>query len=277
MNLATVSNIKHSHWQHTLLAILFGVFYSLTTQADSSLGGLPHNFPTERRIIDASQAPWHKIGNLSIAGRQFCSASLIADNIIVTAAHCLWNTDTQTWYPAEFIHFLAGYQREDYSAHSRAASIHPNPAYQFEHQGKADNLLNDWALIELQEPIGALLGYFPLEVTTLAQQHLEQQNLTAIALAGYRRDTREALSLDQQCTLLPTPAVLPKGFLTNNCHGLSGDSGGPILVYKNQQWHLSGIHAGRHISATSTLALAIPTRKFYDQLLVLLSQTSFKR
>ncbi|MAZ87465.1 MAG: hypothetical protein CL693_07460 [Cellvibrionaceae bacterium] len=273
------STVEYCHRLYTLPLLIFGLLLSGPSlpQADLSTSGLPHNFPTERRIIDASQSPWHRIGNLSIAGRQFCSASLIADNIVITAAHCLWNTDTQTWYPVEFIHFLAGYQQEDYVAHSRAASIHPNPAYQFDQQGQASNLLNDWALIELQEPVGALLGYFPLEITAAEQQYREQQTRSPIALAGYRRDTREALSLDQQCTLIPTPTTLPKNFLTNNCHGLSGDSGGPILIHHNQQWHLIGIHAGRHISSTRTLALGIPAREFYDQLLALLSQTSFNR
>ncbi len=273
------TRLAHDQWRHILAFSIFTLLLSITLQpqADTSANGLPHGFPTERRIIDASQSPWYQVGNLSIAGRQFCSASLVADNIIITAAHCLWNTDTQTWYPVEFIHFLAGYQQEDYVAHSRAASIHPNPIYEFERQGQAENLLNDWALIELQEPIGALLGYFSLEVTTTEQQYREQQIFSPIALAGYRRDTREALSLDQQCTLVPTPATLPKDFLSNNCHGLSGDSGGPILIHKNQQWHLAGLHAGRHLSSTGTLSLGIPTRKFYDQLLALLSQTSFKR
>lgn len=244
----------------------------------SNRDGLPESFPTERVIIDAKKSPWNRIGNLSIAGRKFCSASLVADNIIITAAHCLWNQNTQDWYPAQFVHFLAGYQQDDYIAHSRAKKLTPNPNYHFQVSVDPTLLRQDWALIELEEPIGALLGYFPLLLLSETQQtqlQLSQQN---VALAGYRRDTREALSLDSQCQLTPTPSHFPQSLLSNHCHGLSGDSGGPLLIEKNSEWHILGIHAGRSIDARqNTLALAIPTSAFYDQLLSVLSQTSVNR
>lgn len=240
--------------------------------------GLPHNFPTERVIIDAKKSPWNRIGNLSVAGRRFCSASLISDKIIVTAAHCLWNLDTDDWYPAQFIHFLAGYQQEDYVAHSRAKSVFPNPNYQFQVGVDPTLLSQDWALIELEEPLGLLLGYFPLQLLSLRQQQELQGSETEVALAGYRRDTREALSLDTRCQLSPIPTHFPQSLLGNNCHGLSGDSGGPLLIQYRNQWHLLGIHAGRSIDAQqNTQALAIPTSAFYPQLLSILSQTSLKR
>ncbi|MGH1370669.1 MAG: trypsin-like serine peptidase [Cellvibrionaceae bacterium] len=240
--------------------------------------GLPTNFPTERVIIDAKQSPWNRIGNLSIAGRKFCSASLISDRVIVTAAHCLWNQNTEDWYPAQFIHFLAGYQQEEYVAHSRAKNIFPNPNYQFRVSVDPQQLSEDWALIELEEPLGLLLGYFSLQLLSPSQQRQLQQSESHVALAGYRRDTREALSLDTQCQLSPTPKHFPRNLLGNNCHGLSGDSGGPLLIQQAGYWHLLGIHAGRSIdSRQNTLALAIPTSAFYDQLLSILSQTSLKR
>jgi len=244
----------------------------------SSRDGLPTDFPSERIIIDAKQSPWNRIGNLSIAGRKFCSASLIADNVIITAAHCLWNHNTENWYPAEFIHFLAGYQQEDYVAHSRAKAIYPNPNYQFQISTNPELLKKDWALIELEEPLGALVGYFPLHILKKPQQRNLQKKHHPVALAGYRQDTREALSLDNSCELMETPAQLPSSLLSNNCHGLSGDSGGPLLIVQGQNWELLGIHAGRHIdSRQRTIALAIPSSDFYDQLLSLLSQTSLKR
>lgn len=264
-----------------LIALLISAG-SLNTQAVSihsaERKGLPANFPSERIIIDAKKSPWNRIGNLSIAGRKFCSASLITDNIIITAAHCLWNHNTDDWYPAEFIHFLAGYQQEDYVAHSRAKAIHPNPNYQFQISTNPELLKKDWALIELEEPLGALVGYFPLRVLNQLQQKNLQKQQHQVALSGYRQDTREALSLDHQCELMPTPTQLPQSLLSNNCHGLSGDSGGPLLIRQGQTWELLGIHAGRHIdSRQHTTALAIASSAFYDQLLSILSQTSLKR
>lgn len=44
-------------------------------------------------------APYLAVGKLYIAGGGWCSASVISpNNIIVTAAHCVYNTDTNSWY-----------------------------------------------------------------------------------------------------------------------------------------------------------------------------------
>lgn len=268
----------HSHAVSSTESSISKYTINTSTNVQSNRDGLPQNFPTERVIIDAKKTPWNRIGNLSIAGRKFCSASLISDRVIVTAAHCLWNQNTEDWYPAQFIHFLAGYQQEDYVAHSRAKTVIPNPDYQFQVSVDPTLLRKDWALIELEEPIGALLGYFSLQLLSQSEQKELQNSGTPVALAGYRRDTREALSLDTQCKLSPIPKHFPQSLLGNNCHGLSGDSGGPLLIQRNGQWQLLGIHAGRSIDARqNTLALAIPTSAFYDQLLSVLSQTSLKR
>ena len=130
-------------------------------------------------------------------------------------------------------------------------------------------------MLELEQPLGILVGYFNLKFFNPAQQQQAQKDLQAVALAGYRRDTKEALSLDASCHLEPTAAQLPPAFLSNNCHGLSGDSGGPLLMFDSGEWQLIGVHAGRVTdNRQRTQALAIPVSEFYDQLLALLSQTS---
>ena len=245
------------------------------TETKKHRDGLPQGFPRERVIIDASTSPWRRIGNLSIAGRKFCTASLISDTIVITAAHCLWNTERNDWYPPEFIHFLAGYQQEDYVSHSKAKRLHPNPQYRHQLSVDPKQLQQDWALLELEQPLGILVGYFNLKFFNPAQQQQVQKDLQAVALAGYRRDTKEALSLDASCHLEPTAAQLPPAFLSNNCHGLSGDSGGPLLMFDSGEWQLIGVHAGRVTdNRQRTQALAIPVSEFYDQLIALLSQTS---
>lgn len=238
----------------------------------------PKSFPAERQLIDAATSPWNRIGNLSIAGRQFCTATLITDRIIVTAAHCLWNKQRNNWYPPQFIHFLAGYQQGNYQAHSLVKKIHPNPNYAASSQtpASAAQLLEDWALVELEEPVGLLVGSIALHVLKREQQVQAKRTQLKVALVGYRHDTREAMSIDAQCQLLPTPTYLPASLLSNNCHALTGDSGGPLLSKSDtDQWQLIGIHAGRsQTKGGQVLSLAIPAAAFYDQLLSLLLQSS---
>ncbi len=42
--------------------------------------------------VDAS--PWEAVGRLNIGGNSFCTGALIAPDIVLTAAHCLYNSDT---------------------------------------------------------------------------------------------------------------------------------------------------------------------------------------
>ncbi|GAB3109376.1 hypothetical protein GCM10027217_36020 [Pseudomaricurvus hydrocarbonicus] len=283
--------LGHFSWALCLVVLSLIGAHSANAETFSNQNrqGLPHSFPKSRSVIDASKAPWNRIGSLSIAGRQFCTATLVADNLIITAAHCLWNAETSSWYPSQYIHFLAGYQRDTYSGHSTAKRLHPNPEFNPRSQPNTANLLQDWALVELQQPLGKTLGAFNLHASLVS---VADQTSYAVGLAGYRSDAAEAMSLDQHCQLLPrqtppatTPQTtspipssiaLPSNLLLNNCHGLQGDSGAPLLKQDaGGEWQLIGIHVARVTNLLppsarlKTALLAVSALEFYDTFLSL--------
>ena len=73
------------------------------------------------------------VGRLSIdQGDGFCTASLVSDKIIVTAAHCLFDSATGQPFSAEKLRFQAGWSagKAYFATAIKRAVTHPD--YQFE-------------------------------------------------------------------------------------------------------------------------------------------------
>lgn len=57
---------------------------------------------------DAGQG-WQAVGRLNLGSRGFCTGSLIAPDLVLTAAHCLYDKETGARVADQDIEFLAGW------------------------------------------------------------------------------------------------------------------------------------------------------------------------
>ncbi len=152
----------------------------------------------DRRVmVDAVEYPWSALGRLNVGGRIYCTGALISDRHVLTKAKCLYNsTEGRWWHPME-LHFLAGYQRENYRIHSAIARYHIAPDY-----GTGEtlaDLINDWAVLTLEQPIGRQAGWIALQwlnQSTLA--HLERGTAYVLS-AGYRPGQDHVITVTLGC------------------------------------------------------------------------------
>ena len=74
----------------------------------------------DRRVIEDLSPPWGSIGQVNVAGyrrRTECTGSLIATNVVITAAHCVMDPWHRKAFPVDEIHFLAGVRKSKWLGH----------------------------------------------------------------------------------------------------------------------------------------------------------------
>lgn len=178
----------------------------------------------ERRAMLTAEehAAWHGVGRVNIStfsATGMCTGTLIAEDIVLTAAHCVISDRTGEVHAPGNVHFVAGYRRGVGVANSRAASITIHPSYRRNGAVDLRNIGADIALIRLSAPIpGSLVPHFrvaPAETAT-----------GPLTLVSYRRDRQHALTRQDGCDIRgAAPAVLALG-----CDVTFGASGSPVFA-----------------------------------------------
>ena len=179
----------------------------------------------DRILVPVNELPWRFIGVLQMSTGESCTATLIARDVIVTAAHCI-HTNSGVNASARFT--TAGGRHQAQITHYL---IDPNFNYmRFNRGDEIDGL--DWALLRLNAPIGdqvGFAGYAPQGAVGARNQSLMQ--------AGYSWDTGENLSGNLDCRVLEANA---DNTFSHNCDTTRGDSGSSFVIRQANPQSRSG-------------------------------------
>ena len=199
------------------LGFLLG-FWGMTTAVpaqDSSLEALSTS--------DATRG-WEAVGRIDIGKSAFCSGALIAPDLVLTAAHCLYDKATRQPYPANDFKFLAGWRNGRAVAYRGVKRAMAHPDYVYQGPESVDGVRDDLALLQLDQPIRLA------SITPYATGD-DPQDGDRVEVVSYAFDRSEVPSLQEACHVLgPQP-----GMTVFSCSVDFGSSGAPIFKIVNGQ------------------------------------------
>ncbi|MEQ6249328.1 trypsin-like serine protease [Sulfitobacter sp. HNIBRBA3233] len=209
--------------------------------ADSPLVGLD-------RLEGAT--PWRAVGRLDIGTSGFCTGTLIAPDLVLTAAHCTVDGEGRP-RDASSLRFRAGFRSGHTAAERDVVQIARPAAYDPADANYMTRISNDVALLRLAEPIATHV-ISPFNVEPLPARDGE------VSVVSYGRGRESLPSIQRVCQIVDQF----QGVMAMDCDTTFGSSGAPVFRRDGTLFRIvSIVSGGADINGTErTVGMALPDR-----------------
>ena len=183
----------------------------------------------DRVLVPVGQQPWSFMGVLRMDTGESCTATLIARDVIVTAAHCI--------HSERGLNARGRFESASGGHSARVTAYLIDQRFDFRRFGAGNEIDGmDWALLRLDQPLGDRLGF--ASVRNLTAQGQQAAAAADLMQAGYSWDTGGHLSGNLNCHIVRVNA---DNTFAHECDTTRGDSGSAFLVRNGRGYEVIGV------------------------------------
>ncbi|MEE9428445.1 MAG: S1 family peptidase [Paracoccaceae bacterium] len=165
---------------------------------------------------------WEGVGLLIIAQQASCTGVLIEPDLVLTAAHCLYDPKSGKKTDPKLVEFRAGWRDGKSIARRQGKSAIIHPDYVNFARATGEQVRNDLALLQLSSPIQSSHAN-PFQADGGAQSGQQ------VSVVSYGAGRNDAPSRQRSCDVLDAH----NGVVVMSCDVVPGSSGAPVFAMRN--------------------------------------------
>ncbi len=212
-----------------------------------------------RLTLRSDTLGWEAVGRLDFGSSGYCTGVLLRPDVVLTAAHCLFEKESGTRRDPTQITFNAG-MRDGEAVATRIvqrAVVHPD--YSIDSADNRQRIRNDVALLQLSQPISATLAA-PFSIQPISRLGRE------VSVVSYARGRSEALSWQKKCGVIGRQ----EGLIAFSCDVYFGSSGAPVFDRSGGRARIVSIISSGKRGEDGTVSLGMELSSLVPELIAAL-------